>query len=104
MKARIYKPAKTAMQSGRGKDDFWLLELEPQAGKSPENLMGWTASGDTLDQVRIKFKTLEEATAYAQDKDLEFSINQPKTRKIKPRNYGDNFKYVPPTTSSQKNS
>jgi len=43
MLARIYRPAKSAMQSGpaRGKD--WVLEFEPASARNPEPLMGWTA-------------------------------------------------------------
>jgi hypothetical protein len=93
--ARIYSPSKTAMQSGRGRTDGWVLEYAPAAAKGPESLMGWTASGDTLAQIRLKFETLEEAQHYAQAKGLAYSVFPAQERKIKPRNYGDNFKYVP---------
>lgn len=95
MKARIYKPSKSAMQSGRGHLDQWVLEYESSTAKTPENLMGWVSSGDTFGQVSVKFSTLEAAEQFAQEKGLEYSILKPRDRKIKPRNYGDNFKYVP---------
>lgn len=96
MKARIYKPSKSAMQSGHAGGESWRLEYEPNTNKGPEPLMGWTASGDTLGQVSLKFQTLEDAVAYAQKKGIEYTVLQSKPRKIKPRNYSDNFRYIPP--------
>lgn len=96
MKAKIYKPAKTATQSGRAKTDAWVLEYELETPRTPEPLMGWVASGDTLNQVKIKFKTLDEAVAFAQEKGLEYTATEPHQRRIKPRNYTDNFRYIPP--------
>lgn len=98
--ARIYKPSKSAMQSGRGKSALWVLEYEPEQGKAPEPLMGWTSAGDTLGQIKLKFETLEEAQSYAEAKGLDYSITQPHERRVRPRNYGDNFKYVPPASKS----
>lgn len=92
--AIIYRPTKTAMQSGRGKDSRWILEYDPAAPKKPESLMGWTSTSDTLSQVRLKFETLQAAEDYAQGAGLAYTVQQPQERKIKPRNYGDNFKYV----------
>jgi hypothetical protein len=96
MKARIFQPSKTAMQSGRGKIDYWVLQLERWASQGPEPLMGWTSAGDTAAQVRLKFDTLPEAEAYARAKGYEYTISMPQARRVKPRNYGDNFRYVPP--------
>lgn len=99
MKARIYKPSKTAMQSGLANTGYWVLEYETQSTGRPEPLMGWTAAEDTLAQVRLKFPSVEEAAAYAEEKDLEYTIQQPRERNIRPRNYGDNFRYIPPENS-----
>ncbi len=96
MKARIYQQSKNAMQSGRAKTTGWLLEVESPAAKTPDPLMGWTQSTDTLGQVRMKFATLESAQAYASEHGLEVSVLPPRTRKIRPRNYVDNFRYIPP--------
>ncbi|MEZ5813403.1 MAG: ETC complex I subunit [Alphaproteobacteria bacterium] len=95
MNARIYKPSKSAMQSGRAKTAHWILEYESTTAKTPEALMGWTQSGDTLGQVRLKFDSLEDAQSYAEKKGLRCKIQPPAERKLKPRNYGDNFKYIP---------
>ena len=65
MTARIYQPARSAMQSGEAKDN-WLLEYEPEKPREIEPLMGWTSSSDMRSQVKLKFDTKEEAIAYAE--------------------------------------
>jgi hypothetical protein len=95
MKARIYKPAKSAMQSGRGHTaghGDWVLEYETETPRRPEPLMGWTESGDTLNQVRMRFETREAAAAFAKRKGMDFTVMEPEERHIPPRNYGDNFR------------
>jgi hypothetical protein len=94
MKARIFRPSKSATQSGLGKTEEWVLEYESPTVRKPEPLMGWTASGDTLNQLRLKFSSLEEAKVFADKNGLEYSILEPKRRRVRPRNYGDNFRYV----------
>jgi hypothetical protein len=100
--ARIFKPSKNAMQSGRAKTQLWMLEFDRTEGLNPESLMGWTQSGDTNNQVRLKFDTLEQALEYAEEKGLEYVVSPSHDRKPRPRNYGDNFKYIPPQGSAAK--
>lgn len=95
MKARIYKPAKNAMQSGRANTQEWVLEYELETPRRPEPIMGWVASGDTLNQVRINFLTKEAAIAFAEKEGLQYTVIEPQTRKVKPQSYIDNFKYQP---------
>lgn len=95
MKARIYQPAKNAMQSGRAKTSFWMLELECETARAPEPVMGWTAVGDTAAQTRMKFATREDAVAFAEKKGWEYSVSTPQSRIVTPRNYVENFKYRP---------
>ena len=91
MLARIYKPAKTAMQSGKAKTQAWVLEFEPASARSPDRLMGWTSSSDMDGQVRLLFETRDEAIAYAQKHGVPFQLQEPKeTRRIL-RAYADNF-------------
>lgn len=96
MKVRIYQPAKSATQSGRAKTNVWYLEYELETPRRPEPLMGWTASGDTLNQVCLEFPTREDAIAYAQSKGWEYTAGQAPVRIVTPRNYVDNFKYRAP--------
>ena len=55
MTARIYQPARTATQSGQGKDK-WILEYEPEQPRVIEPLMGWTSSSDMKSQIRLQFR------------------------------------------------
>ena len=93
MKAKIYRPSRSAMQSGKGKTKNWVLEYETLSARRPEALMGWTASEDTLNQVRLRFETLEAARAFADKKGFAYTVLNARDKKIRPRNYGDNFKY-----------
>ncbi|MFN3701280.1 MAG: ETC complex I subunit [Alphaproteobacteria bacterium] len=94
-KAKIYKPSKSAMQSGLGKTAYWVLEYERQKPLRPDPLMGWTSSGDTLNQVRLRFESCEAAVARAEQEGLDYQILPSHERRIKPRNYSDNFRYKP---------
>jgi hypothetical protein len=93
MRARIYQPAKTAMQSGSAKTHQWVLEFAPASEREVDPLMGWTSSTDTQSQVRLKFDSREAAEAYAAEKGIEYDLIEPKPRKpvIRPRGYGENF-------------
>ena len=93
MRARIYQPAKTAMQSGTAKTKGWVLEFAPASAREVDPLMGWTSSDDTQAQVKLRFDTREAAEAYATSKGLEFEVIEPKARKpvIRARGYGENF-------------
>ena len=73
MTARIYKPAKTAMQSGTAKTKDWVLDFEPEEPREVEPLMGWTSSGDMSQQVRLRFDTKEEAVAYCERHGIRLS-------------------------------
>jgi|TARA_B100000519_G_C13993811_1_gene320556 hypothetical protein len=91
--ARIYKPAKTAMQSGRGKTKSWILEFEPSAAKRPDQLMGWISSQDMkADQVRIKFSEKEQAIDFARRVGISFRVQEQAKKKVMPKSYADNFR------------
>ena len=92
MVARIYKPARTAMQSGRGKTHRWVLEFEPAEPRSIDPLMGWTSSGDMTSQVKLFFATKEEAVAYAERHAIAFELFEPHERTAKRVSYSDNFR------------
>ena len=93
MRAHIFKPPKTAMQSGRAGTDHWVLEFEPSAPSRPDPLMGWIGSTDTQKQVRLTFETREEAIAYAERNSIPYDIELPRERRVKPKAYADNFRY-----------
>lgn len=93
MRARIYRPAKTAMQSGTAKTHLWVLDYAPASAREVDPLMGWTSSADTQAQVRLRFATKEEAMAYAEANGIEAVVTEPHERKpvLRPRGYGENF-------------
>jgi NADH dehydrogenase len=93
MRARIYKPAKTAMSSGTAKTKHWVLEFAPAEARQIDPLMGWTSSSDMNSQVRLRFDTLEAAQDYAKAHGIDAVVLRPKSRRpnIRPRGYGENF-------------
>ena len=89
-KAKIYKPNKTAMQSGLGKTDKWILEFEvDDPTKNP--LMGWESSSDTYSEVKLEFSSKELAISYAKKKKINFELIETKKRKVVKKSYADNF-------------
>ena len=93
MVARIYKPAKTAMQSGTANTKEWVLDFEPEQPRQIEPLMGWTASGDMLQQVRLRFDTSEEAVAYCERHGIPYQLFREKLPARRPLSYSDNFAF-----------
>lgn len=93
MFARIYSPAKTAMQSGKGKSGRWRLEFDRTAPRTVEPLMGYTSSDDTTSQVKLQFDSKEEAIAYAEKHNLAYRVIEPKQTTRRKVTYSDNFKY-----------
>jgi hypothetical protein len=94
--ARIFRPAKTAMQSGRAKTRRWVLEYELPTPRRPDPLMGWSSAADTLNQVQLRFDTLEEAVAYAGKHGLAYTVIEPHERVFRPKSYADNFRWDRP--------
>jgi hypothetical protein len=93
MVARIYKPAKTAMQSGQACTKDWVLELEARTPREIDPLMGWTSSSDMGAQVKLSFDTREEAIAYARRNGLPYRVIEPNPRRPVRKSYADNFKF-----------
>lgn len=93
MTARIYKPARTAMQSGTAKTKLWLLDYEPSSPRVVEPLMGWTSSGDMKQQLILHFPTREEAVAYCERKGIPYQVLEPKELKTRVKAYSDNFAF-----------
>lgn len=91
--ARIFVPPKSAMQSGRGRSEGWVLEFPPGERQRLDPLMGWSGSGDTQGQVRLHFDTREQAVAYAEANGLPYAIEEPTPRRIKPKSYAENFRF-----------
>ena len=94
MLARIFRPSKTAMQSGKGKTSDWVLEFEPTDARRADPLMGWTQTSDTSSsQVRLAFDTKEEAVRYADQHGIAFQLIDPHPPKRIIKAYADNFAF-----------
>ena len=90
MTARIYKPAKTAMQSGTSKFNKWIIEfITNKPGINP--LMGWESSTDTYGELKLEFSTKELAINYAKKKKIDFEIIEPKKRNTEKKSNAENF-------------
>jgi NADH dehydrogenase len=93
MSARIYRPARTAMQSGIARTKHWVLEFASETAREVDPLMGWTSNADTQAQVRLRFSSKEAALDYARANGIEAVVQDPHKRKpnVRPGGYGDNF-------------
>ena len=94
MLARIYRPSKTAMQSGRAKATDWVLEFEPKDARRSDPLMGWTVTSDTeSSQVKLTFESRDEAVRYAEAHGIAFQLIEPPAAKRIIKAYADNFAF-----------
>jgi ETC complex I subunit conserved region len=93
MTARIFRPAKTAMQSGNAGTFQWVLEFSPSSRREADPLMGWTAGSDTRRQLRLIFESKEAAIAYAAREGIAYTLEEPNVKRVQPKAYADNFRY-----------
>lgn len=91
-KARIFRPSKSAMQSGRATSATWVLEFEPASARQIEPLMGWTGTADAKSQVRLRFGRREDAVAYAVRHGIPYRLFEPHETRTRIKAYADNFK------------
>ena len=98
VRARIYKPCKTAMQSGRKaavtRVNGWVLECPLSTAVRPDRLTGWQSSADTGRQVRVRFPDKQSAIDYAEANGIAYHVSEPKSRRVKPKAYADNFAFT----------
>ena len=89
--ARIYQPARSTMQFGMAKTRLWVLDYQPNGTRYTEPLMGWTGTRFTKKQLCLKFKTKDEAIAYAKRQKILFVVINPHKPTLKPKSYSANF-------------
>jgi hypothetical protein len=94
MKARIYLPTKTAMQSGKAQTRKWRLDYDTAGSRFVEPLMGWTGANGTLSQLALNFDSREEAEAYAKKHGIPYEVEEPQPRKLIRKAYADNFAFT----------
>ena len=92
MQAKIYKPAKTAMQSGRSKYNKWILKISDSKNQTKDTMMGWNGGSNTTSQIQLQFKTKEDAINYAKSNNLDYEVLETSVRKVISKSYADNFK------------
>jgi hypothetical protein len=91
MAARIYQMPKNALQSGKARTGGWMLEFEPAEAKRPDPMTGWAGSGDTSEQVKLKFPDLAAACAYADKYGIAYHVVPTPAKTLKLQAYADNF-------------
>lgn len=92
MKVKIYRYSDPVTQSGLKKTKLWLIETVPDHKfRSIDPLMGWTSSDETRTQIKLKFKSKEEAIKYAKDQGFEYEVLEPQIGSIKKKSYAENF-------------
>jgi hypothetical protein len=93
IKAIIYRPTRTAMQSGTANTHRWRMDFLPESRSYVEPLMGWTGMTDTTQELRMGFHTKEEAIEYAKKYNISYELREPQQRVIKPKSYATNFAF-----------
>ncbi|MCG6858557.1 MAG: ETC complex I subunit [Salaquimonas sp.] len=94
MPARIYKPARNAMQSGKARTAEWVLEFEPEDPRHIEPLMGYTSSADVKQQVQLHFPSAEAAIAYCERNAIAFTVFKPHEPRRRRTSYSENFSFA----------
>ncbi|MET0183560.1 MAG: ETC complex I subunit [Caulobacterales bacterium] len=94
MLAKIYRPAKNAMQSGKAGTKRWVLDFEPNAALAPDVLMGWSSSADPSGQIRLYFDDRDQAIAYARKHAIPHQVIEPREFKRAVKSYSDNFAFA----------
>ena len=92
MSARIFRPTKSATQSGAGRTKRWHLVYTPERPRGIDPLMGWTSSDDMKSQIRLNFDTKEEAIAYAERNGVSYTVEEPAPAPRRTISYSDNFR------------
>ena len=92
MKAKIYKPSKTAMQSGRSKFNKWVLKISDSKNQIRDTMMGWKGGSNTSSQIQLNFKSKEDAIHYAKSNNIDYEVLETSVRRVISKSYADNFK------------
>eukprot|EP00096_Caligus_rogercresseyi_P010611 TRINITY_DN393_c0_g1_i1.p1 TRINITY_DN393_c0_g1~~TRINITY_DN393_c0_g1_i1.p1 ORF type:complete len:191 (+),score=67.53 TRINITY_DN393_c0_g1_i1:39-611(+) len=98
---RVFRPAKSAMQSGTAGVRKWRLEFETRQ-RWENNLMGWASSGDPLSNTIVEFADKEDAVRFVEKNGWPYWVDDPKERTPKPKSYALNFSWNRRTRKSTK--
>lgn len=92
LRARIFREAKSAMQSGKARSGRWMLSFTAPQGIRHDPLTGWLGSGDTQGQITLAFPTEAAAVDYATRNGIAYEVEPPRDRTLKLQAYADNFR------------
>jgi len=90
---RIYRPTRTATQSGDWHGHHWRMDWDilPKGHRWENPLIGWQSSADFMQGTHVNFKTKEDAIRFAEKQGYEYFVQEPNERKIIPKAYANNF-------------
>jgi hypothetical protein len=92
MKVKIYSPSKSTIQSGKAKNNRWLLEpIEEENSHFINPLTGWVSCDSTISQIKLFFNNKEEAIKYANSKNWQYQVMEPEISRYKKKSYASNF-------------
>ncbi len=88
---RIYRPAKTATQSGSRRSLHWQLEFLPCRSTVIDPLTGWSGTDDPRRQVRLAFPDRASAIAFATRRNWTFVVEEDESHPVRNKSYASNF-------------
>ena len=92
MIVKIFKPAKTAMQSGKAKTRHGQLQVMDDSIQAKDPLIGYHGGSSTKNQIKLHFQTRDDAINFAKSKNYDYEVIEPSARKVIKKSYADNFK------------
>ncbi|KAJ8933798.1 hypothetical protein NQ318_009591 [Aromia moschata] len=78
--AKIFKPPKNPMQSGTANIHHWEVTFDPKE-RWENPLMGWSSTGDSLSNMKLKFCTKKEAIAFCERNGWEWFVQEKRLKK-----------------------
>ncbi|CAO3660525.1 unnamed protein product [Umbelopsis ramanniana] len=92
---RIYRPARTATQSGKQGAKLWKIDFDilPDGARWENPLIGWASSSDYQQALTMKFAEKDQAISFAEKQGWNYYVQEPKEVKFVKKSYADNFKY-----------
>jgi hypothetical protein len=91
MEVKIYKPAKSAMQSGKAKSKWLVAPMEKENIRHLNKLMGWVSVDNTISQLDFAFNSKDEAIEFAKKNNLKYVVEEPNLGSLKKKSYAANF-------------
>ncbi len=91
MRARIFYPARSAMQSGPAQKRQWCLRFIQDAFGERDAMTGWQGKSAPASQLVLRFASRAEAIAYAEKHKVDYEVEPEPTLGQKQKDYTLNF-------------